>query len=70
MWRHETRQTVLYLCVDDFIVKYFNKDDADRLLNTLGKEYKYTVDWTCYNICDLTFERNYKYAFVDITIPD
>ena len=37
MWKHITRKTVFCLCVDDFGVKYFRKNDAERLLNTIGK---------------------------------
>ena len=44
IWEHETRQTVFCLCVDDFRVKHFNRDDVDHLLKTLGNDYKYTVD--------------------------
>ena len=53
MWKDEIRQNVFCLCFDNFGVKYFNRDDADHLLNTLGKDYKYTVDWKGYNFCGL-----------------
>ena len=35
IWSHESRLTKFCLCVDDFGIKYFNKDDADHLLNAL-----------------------------------
>ena len=35
MWEHETRQTKFCVCVNDFGIKYFNKDDADHLLTSL-----------------------------------
>ena len=31
MWKHETRQTLFCLCVDDFGVKYFSKEDVQHL---------------------------------------
>ena len=40
LWRHATRKTKFCLCVDDFGVKYYNKEDADHLLNSLRKNYK------------------------------
>ena len=32
IWQHATRRTKFCLCVDDFGVKYFTKQDADHLL--------------------------------------
>ena len=32
LWKHETRSTHLCVYIDDFGVKYFNKNDADHLL--------------------------------------
>ena len=32
IWKHETRPAKFFLCVDDFVVKYFSKDDADHLI--------------------------------------
>ena len=37
IWHHATRRTKLCLCVENFGVKYFTKDDAQHLLNTLRK---------------------------------
>ena len=34
LWHHESRPTKFALCVDDFGVKYFSKDDAEHLINT------------------------------------
>ena len=44
IWQHATRKTKFCLCVDDFGVKYFSKEDADHLLSSLGNHYTYTVD--------------------------
>ena len=69
MWKHETRQTIFCLCVDDFGVKYFSDSDAKHLLQTLGKDYQYTVDWSGRNFCGLTFDWNYKEGYVDVSMP-
>ena len=69
IWKHETRQKVFYLWVDDFCVKYFNRDDNDLLLNILVTNYKYTVDWTGYNFYGIIFEWNYKEGCVDVSMP-
>ena len=35
IWSHETRNTKSGLCVDDFGVKYYNKEDTNPLLSSL-----------------------------------
>ena len=53
LWKHATRRTTFCLCVGDFGVKYFSKEDADHLLTALGQKYTYTVDWTGQHFCGL-----------------
>ena len=69
LWKHKTRKTKFCLCVDDFGIKYFSKEDAEHLLNALNKSYKVSVDWTGKNYCGLTFNWNYDEGYVDISIP-
>ena len=35
LWYHKTRQTKFTLSVDDFGVKYLNKEDSQHLLNAI-----------------------------------
>ena len=44
LWEHDTRRTKFCLCVDDFGIKYFSKDDAEHLLTALKENYKLTTD--------------------------
>ena len=69
MWEHVTRPTKFCLCVDDFGIKYFSKDDADHLLNALRQHYDITTDWTGKNYCGLTFHWNYIEQYVDVSMP-
>ena len=39
----KTHPTKFCLCVDNFGIKYFNKIDAQHLLDTIGQIYKYTT---------------------------
>ena len=55
--------------VDDFGVKYFSRDDAQHLLNALGKDYKYTVDWKGSHFCGYQFDWHYSDGFVDLSVP-
>ena len=44
MWKHESRNILFNLCVDDFGVKYFNTDDVAHLLDTVKQKYEVKVD--------------------------
>ena len=46
LWRHTKRPTKFTLCVDDFGIKYFSKEDAHNLVNALKTNYEVTTDWT------------------------
>ena len=68
LWHHHTRPTKFYLCVDDFGIKYYTKEDAYHLLNAIGTSYKYTTDWTGENYCGLNIAWNYTKQYVDISM--
>ena len=51
IWEHSTRKTTFCLWVDDFGVKYVNKDDADHLISTLEEFYEVSKDWTGRKYC-------------------
>ena len=69
LWKHATRPISFCLCVDDFGVKYQNKEDVTHLLNALGSKYKYSVDWSGSNYCGLHMKWNYDKRYVDISMP-
>ena len=69
MWHHKTRKTIFCLCVDDFGVKYHNKNDIDHLIQTLEQHYKVSKDWAGHNYCGLTFSWHYEEGFVDVSMP-
>ena len=68
MFKHVTRPTVFCLCVEDFGVKYFIKEDADHLIFTLLSKYECSVDWEGKNFCGLQYSWNYKKQFVDVSL--
>ena len=39
LWAHQTKKTIFCLCVDDFGVKYFSKENADHLIDSFKKHY-------------------------------
>jgi hypothetical protein len=48
LWKHDTRPISFTLVIDDFGVKYFNKEDAEHLLETCLSKHYYPMksDWT------------------------
>jgi len=70
LWRHKTRDITFCLVVDDFGVKYTNKDDATHLLESLEKcNYKLSTDWTGSRYCGLTIQWDYENRTCDISMP-
>ena len=69
MWAHKTRKTKFCLCVDDFSIKYFNKEDAYHLLDALRDHYKISIDWEGKHYCGLTFDWDCTNKYVDVTMP-
>ena len=45
LWKHDTRYIQFTLVVDDFGVKYTNKEDVKHLQRVLEEHYKITTDW-------------------------
>ena len=70
LWKHTTRPIAFCLCVDDFGIKYFTKDDVNHLLEQIGTIYKYTTNWEGKDFCGLHFDWNYDKQYVDISMPD
>jgi hypothetical protein len=69
LWRHTTRKTTFALCVGDFGVKYYSKEDALHLVNALKDHYKITIDWKGELYCGLTLDWHYDKEFVDVSMP-
>ena len=69
LWKHINRPISFCLCVDDFRIKFQNKDDANHLIQTLQKFYKINIDWTGEHYCGLTLKWDYQKQFVDISMP-
>ena len=60
LWKPHTRPIAFALVVDDFAIKYTNKDDADHLLSTLEKIYVCKTDWEAKRYCGLTLDWDYE----------
>ena len=69
LWTHKLRNTIFALCVDDFGIKYFSKDNADHLIKTLKPHYDITINHDGQNYCRLTLDWNYAEGYVDVSMP-
>ena len=58
------------LCVDNFGVEYFSKNDAYHLINYLGKHCAVSANFWGKNYPGLTIKWNYKEGYVDTLIPE
>ena len=69
IWFHDTKPTKFCLCVDDFGIKYFTKEDSENLINALKEAYEITIDRDGTNFCGLHLQWNYKEGYVDVSMP-
>lgn len=70
MWKHITRKFFFCLCVDDFGIKYYDKDDILHLENALKLQYTANIDWEGNNFLDFKLEWNYSAGHVTLSMPD
>ncbi len=69
MWYHESCPITFTLVVDNFGVKYENKDDMDHLTASIKKDYMLTEDWTGNLYCGIQPDWDYAGRTVDISMP-
>ena len=67
--KHTHIQIQFYLVVDNFGVKYINKDNIAHLLNTLKENYDMNEDWEGKLYCGITLQWNYNKRILKITMP-
>jgi hypothetical protein len=69
MWTHSTRDIMFSLVVDDFGIKYTNRDDAIHLLTALEEMYTVRTDWIGSLYLAMTLNWDYIHSTVDISMP-
>jgi hypothetical protein len=69
LWRHQTKQIMFALCVDNFGVKYFSLLGPNHLINTVKAIYDLTIDWTVDLYCGLSLNWDYNKSYVNVSIP-
>jgi hypothetical protein len=68
LWKHVTRPTSLTLVVDNFDVKYVNKDSVNHLIKCLKEKYKLIKDWDGNLYCGIKLIWYYNNLTLDISM--
>ena len=69
LWKHNTRAKHFTLVVDNFVIKYASKQDADHLLQALRVKYIISTDWDASLYIGITLDWNYTAGYVDLFMP-
>ena len=69
LWSHKTRPIQFTLVVDDFCVKYVDKEHAMHLQAVLKKDYKVTTDWAASRYIGITLDWDYNKKQVHLSMP-
>ena len=69
LWTHDRKPTKFCLCVDDFGVKYYSKEDALHLINAIKQGYPTSVNWEGKNYCGYTLDWNYEQGYIYVLMP-
>jgi hypothetical protein len=70
LWGHKHRHVLFSLVVDNFGVKYVDKEHAQHLIDTLSSFCELTVDWDATKYCGITLEWDYANHTVDLSMPN
>ena len=69
LWKHESDPIAFSLVVDNFEIKYTQKEDVKHLLVVIGKNYPMSANWSGELYCGITLECNYERGYVHISMP-
>ena len=66
LWKNVSHPIAFTLVVDDFVVKYVGKENADHLVAALKGKCKISKDWTVSLYCSIDLEWDYMACTLDI----
>jgi hypothetical protein len=69
LYTHKTRPIAFSLVVDDFGIKYVNKEDMDHLVATVEKRYPIKVDWKAEYYLGITIKWDYVNRTATLSMP-
>ena len=68
LWKHLIQPISFTLVVDNFGVKYSNKDDMDHLFAAIKEKYPFKIDWTGTKYIGINPEWDYKQQEVKLSM--
>eukprot|EP00957_Ditylum_brightwellii_P011867 894302-Ditylum_brightwellii.AAC.1 len=69
LWKHKDRDISFCLVVDDFGIKYTNKNNLQHLIRVLQQLYTITIDRNINLFCGITLRWDYENQTVDLSRP-
>ena len=69
-WKHDNKPISFVLCVDDFEIKYTNKQDLDHLQQALKDKYNSKEDLTGNLYCGISLKWDYNKRTVKLSVPN
>ena len=69
LWQHEWRPITFTLVVDDFGIKYVDKEHVDHLIACIKEKYKLTEDWSGDLYCGINLKWDYTARTLEILLP-
>jgi hypothetical protein len=66
---HKTQHILFTLVVDNFGMKYVNKDNVNHLIKCLKQKYELTKDWDGNLYCGIKLNWNYDDCTLDFLMP-
>ncbi len=68
LWCHKTRLITFTLVVDNFGIKYINKDDVNHLISSIKKFYSLTKYWMGNLYCGIQLNWDYENWTLDLSM--
>jgi hypothetical protein len=68
LFKHKTKDIAFTLVVDDFAIKYTNKEDADHLIDCMRMKYPFKVDWEAKHYIGINLKWDYKKREVELSM--
>jgi hypothetical protein len=69
LWKHVARHILFTLVVDNFDMKYINKENVNHWIKCLKEKYELTKDWDVNLYCGIKLNWNYNDRTLDVLMP-